>query len=195
MDAILVAYFFKKKDCVSTVVDDFKTSNWNSTSDAREIRHIDLNYQTYGFIALRKGLKKSRSYSIRWRLKFISHESFLVIPSIIMSIWNWYIFWAESVSRDPEVNEIDFPTAKKCFLTSPKFYRSWLTIFVPSFAIISRSLRIIWFGWRFRREKQENHKAFFWKKWVSEKQDLNTIQGTVVIEGFFGTIKRVLTIY
>ena len=54
MDAILVAYFFQKKECISSNVEDFVQAS-NSSSDAREIRHIDLNYQTYGFIALRKG--------------------------------------------------------------------------------------------------------------------------------------------
>ena len=54
MDAILVAYFFQKKECISSNVEDFVQTS-NSSSDAREIRHIDLNYQTYGFIALRKG--------------------------------------------------------------------------------------------------------------------------------------------
>ena len=187
MDAILVAYFFKKKDCVSTFVDDFETSKWNSTSEAREIRHIELNYQTYGLIALRKGV-------LIWILEFWvsanqskihSHDSFLVIPSIIISILSWFIFWAEKVSRDPERNP---PVSHSCFLTNPKFYRSWLTNLVPSFAFVSRSVRTVWFGWKYRKSTRSvtedyDPENFYWQKWVSEKQHLNLIQGTVVIEG------------
>ena len=49
-------------------------------------------------------------------------------------------------------------------------------ILVPAFAVVSRSLRIMWFGFRYRRSKRLNEQEFFWRKWVAEKQDLNTIQ-------------------
>ena len=94
-----------------------------------------------------------------------------------MSTWNFYIFWAEKVSRRSVSDEPDdFPKVKECFLTKPNFYRSPLMILVPAFAVVSRSLRIMWFGFRYRRSKRLNEQEFFWRKWVAEKQDLNTIQ-------------------
>ena len=94
-----------------------------------------------------------------------------------MSTWNFYIFWAEKVSRGDKGDEPeDFPTVKKCFLTKPSFYRSPLMILVPAFAVVSRSLRTMWFGFRYRRSKRLIEQEFFWAKWVAEKQDLNTIQ-------------------
>ena len=51
MDALLVAYFLNKTDCVHTTVGN---SNQNSTEIQRDIQMIDLNYQTYGYFALRK---------------------------------------------------------------------------------------------------------------------------------------------
>ena len=94
-----------------------------------------------------------------------------------MSTWNYYIFWAEEVSKQRLSTEpTDFPTVKKCLLTNPSFYRNRLMILVPAFAVVSRSLRIMWFGYRYRKATSQNHREFYWAKWVAEKQDLNTIQ-------------------
>ena len=54
MDAVLVAHFLNKTDCVHTTVG---SSSNNSTDIQRDIQTIDLSYKTYGFVALRRVVK------------------------------------------------------------------------------------------------------------------------------------------